>query len=356
MLRGWRRRRRPGRAHFQGRLCRAVNGSLAPSLSRCSGFGGFGDGWLRLPDYDDGLGLPRSRSRFCLSRGGSRWLLLLLSGYCSHAVCNGAIPLLKRRSLRDDRRLALGGCLFLSPFHRRISSSRCARVRFRRLALGRGTGWAHRDRGSRFVGTVRSAVGCREVRSIGASSVDSAGGGCRRRWSLESLRIGWALGAVTGRQVSGLAHAGASNCCRGLLLRIVWIANLSSIQTIDQSQVVHGSSRRARLASYNDDGLSHRGRAVAGTGRGRRAHVLEGVPAPRGDAEGSQISQIGSFLGSSSKDVHDVVDNRGCVALPRNRNITDALELRPEVRRRIVRPDVVKPLESVGTAEATMQF
>ena len=82
-------------------------------------------------------------------------------------------------------------------------------------------------------------------------------------------------------------------------------------------------------------------------------HVLEHVPATRGNAEGGEIAQINALLRAATKDVHGVVDNGGRVSLARDWNVANAVELRPRVGTRLVRPDIVEPRDTVCTTESS---
>lgn len=65
------------------------------------------------------------------------------------------------------------------------------------------------------------------------------------------------------------------------------------------------------------------------SGRRRRAHVLEHVPAPGRYPEGGQIPEINTFLGATTKDIHGVIDKRCGMALARNGYVADAIKFRP---------------------------
>lgn len=91
---------------------------------------------------------------------------------------------------------------------------------------------------------------------------------------------------------------------------------------------------------------------MAGTGRGRGTHIVECVPSSRRDAESGEVSKISTVLCTTAKDVHDVADKRGRVALTRGRNEANAVLRRPRIRSRIVSPDIVKPMDAIGAAES----
>jgi hypothetical protein len=80
-------------------------------------------------------------------------------------------------------------------------------------------------------------------------------------------------------------------------------------------------------------------------------HVLKHVPAARGDAEGSQISQIDSFLRAAAEDIHSIVDKGSRVPFTGHGDIPNAVELSPSIRARLVGPDVVEPGDAICTAK-----
>jgi hypothetical protein len=137
-----------------------------------------------------------------------------------------------------------------------------------------------------------------------------------------------------------------------LYLRIIGIADLSRIQNIDKRKIIDLVSSRTWLSSNNNNRLSHSSHAVTRP-RGRcRAHVLEGIPATGRNPKGGEISKICPLFSPTAKDVHDIVNERGGVALSWRWYITNAIQLGPFVRGRIIAPNVVEPLEAVCPAEA----
>lgn len=91
---------------------------------------------------------------------------------------------------------------------------------------------------------------------------------------------------------------------------------------------------------------------MAGTRRGRGTHIVECVPSSCRDAKSGEISEISTVLCATAKDVHDVADKRGRVALTRGRYEANTVLGRPGIRSRIVSPDIVKPMDAVGAAES----
>lgn len=86
------------------------------------------------------------------------------------------------------------------------------------------------------------------------------------------------------------------------------------------------------------------------------AHVLKHVPAAGSDAECSKVAKVHALLGTASKDVHCVVDERSRMAFSRDRNVTDAVQLSPGIRSWVVRPYIVEPCDTIGTTKARQQI
>lgn len=85
--------------------------------------------------------------------------------------------------------------------------------------------------------------------------------------------------------------------------------------------------------------------------RRRRPHVLERIPSSRGDAECGQIPEVNTFVGSSSKNVHNVVDKSRSVPFTRCWDEADAIQLSPGVCTRVIRPDIIEPLQAIRSSK-----
>lgn len=179
-------------------------------------------------------------------------------------------------------------------------------------------------------------LACRTCRLV---MVEGRAGARRRSWD--------ALVAGTGSATTDpLARR------RLLDLLIVGIANLAGVEEIDNGEILDIGGG-TWLAGEHDDILAMRRHAVTRSWRWRWPHVLKGIPATCRDAKGSQISQVSALLGPATKDVHDIVDNGGCVSFSWSGNVSDAVESRPRVLGWIVAPDIVEPLKAIGPAKTT---
>jgi len=84
------------------------------------------------------------------------------------------------------------------------------------------------------------------------------------------------------------------------------------------------------------------------------AHVLEHVPSARRDAECSKITKIDSFLGSSAKNVHSVIDQGRGMSFSGNWYITYTVKLTPGIGLGVVCPDIIEPGNAICTAESNL--
>lgn len=132
---------------------------------------------------------------------------------------------------------------------------------------------------------------------------------------------------------------------------VVRIPDLGRIQAVYKRQVANRGSGGTRLSSQNHYRLSNRGHAMSGSRRGRRPHVLKGVPAKGADPKSSQIAEVCPFFRAAAENVHNIVDYGRGMAFPRRRNVANTIKLRPEVGHGVITPYVVKPLKPIGAAK-----
>lgn len=81
---------------------------------------------------------------------------------------------------------------------------------------------------------------------------------------------------------------------------------------------------------------------------------MESVPPAGRDAEGCEITKVCALFCPAAKDVHDIVDKSGSVALARSWDIAYTVELRPFVDGGIIAPNIIEPLETIGTSKAVL--
>ena len=84
------------------------------------------------------------------------------------------------------------------------------------------------------------------------------------------------------------------------------------------------------------------------------AHVLEHIPATRRDSECCKVTEVYSFLSTSTENVHGIIHKGSRMTLTGYGNVANTVELGPRVRARFIRPDIVEPCDTVCTTEAAI--
>ncbi len=69
--------------------------------------------------------------------------------------------------------------------------------------------------------------------------------------------------------------------------------------------------------------------------------------------ESRQITQVGSVDATTTKDIHNIIDEGSSVTFTGRRNIPSTLELCPLSCRNVKQPSVVIMISAVGTTETT---
>ena len=82
------------------------------------------------------------------------------------------------------------------------------------------------------------------------------------------------------------------------------------------------------------------------------AHVLEHVPAARGDTERRKVAEIYAFLRATAEYVHGIVNQSSRMPLASHWYVANAVELSPGIRARLVGPHVVEPGDAVSATES----
>ena len=86
--------------------------------------------------------------------------------------------------------------------------------------------------------------------------------------------------------------------------------------------------------------------------RWRRSHILKRVPPTSRYAESGQVPKIFALFRPAAKDIHDVPNDSCGVALTGRGYETYAFLGRPRVCPRVISPNVIKPVHSIGASKS----
>lgn len=130
---------------------------------------------------------------------------------------------------------------------------------------------------------------------------------------------------------------------------------LTRIEGVNESRIIAPHTRVTLSSEYQNLVLPSRHRVSRSPTR-CRTHVLEHEPPLRPNLERGQIFQIFPVDSSTSKDVHDVVDECRGVPFSRYWDVSDAGEFGPDLGIEIVGPRIVVMVLSIRSSEAGIQI